>query len=323
MSRDSVLVILLGGTISMTTHQSDRATPSLGAAELVAQTTLDPDVIPLDFLRRPSAHLTLADVVAVSEHIELVAGEHCGVVVVQGTDTIEEVAFALDLLCRVDITVVVTGAMRHASALSPDGAANLADSVAVARDPACRHLGVLVVLAGEIHAASLVRKAHPFAVHAFRSSPGALGVVVEGAPSVQLRPVRRLSLGPVVASADADADVEVITATLGATSRTIERLADDPPDALVVEGFGGGHVPPSWVAPLEALARRIPVVLCSRTHGGPALRATYGFDGSETDLLGRGLLHAGALDGPKAAVALRLLLARGADRAEVTYFFVS
>jgi L-asparaginase len=61
------------------------------------------------------------------------------------------------------------------------------------------------------------------------------------------------------------------------------------------------------------LAARIPVVLASRTRGGEVLRETYGFPGSERDLIARGLVPAGFLDGPKARILLGLALAGGAD----------
>jgi len=64
---------------------------------------------------------------------------------------------------------------------------------------------------------------------------------------------------------------------------------------------------------LEALASRVPVILASRTGGGELLQKTYGFAGSERDLLARGLIPAGFLDGLKARILLSLLLAAGAD----------
>ena len=76
----------------------------------------------------------------------------------------------------------------------------------------------------------------------------------------------------------------------------------------MIEALGGGHVPSVMAKPLGKLANEIPVVLASRTGGGEVLQNTYGFLGSETDLQERGLINAGALDGPKARLLLSLLL---------------
>ena len=73
--------------------------------------------------------------------------------------------------------------------------------------------------------------------------------------------------------------------------------------------------------PLGKLANEIPVVLASRTGGGEVLQNTYGFPGSETDLQERGLINAGALDGPKARLLLSLLLRAEATQEEITEKF--
>jgi L-asparaginase len=80
-------------------------------------------------------------------------------------------------------------------------------------------------------------------------------------------------------------------------------------------------VPRAWAEPLGRLAGSLPVVLASRTGAGEVLRSTYGFVGSEIDLLDRGLIPAGALDGTKARLLLSLLLAGGASREGIAAAF--
>ena len=89
----------------------------------------------------------------------------------------------------------------------------------------------------------------------------------------------------------------------------------------MIEALGGGHVLSPMAQSLETLAAEIPVVLASRTGSGEVLTNTYGFTGSETDLLSRGLINAGMLDGPKARLLLSLLLRSGASKKEIAEAF--
>lgn len=319
-----VAVISMGGTIAMAPSASGGIVPSLGADDLVASVPglADLDVkITTESLRSlPSPSLGFADLVALSERVraELAAGA-TGVVITHGTDTIEETAFFLDLTVAGDAPVVVTGAMRHPHSAGPDGPANLYAAIRVALAPAARGLGTLVVMSDEIHGARFVRKNHTSSTGAFVSPGfGPLGLVVEGDPRIRRASPVGLTLAP--SPSVAALRVGLITVTMGDDGEVL-RHCGDLFDGVVIAGLGAGHVPALMVPVVASVASRIPVVLSTRTGSGSVLRHTYGYPGSERDLLERGLIQSGFLDPAKARVLLALLLAAGAGRAEITEAF--
>ena len=126
----------------------------------------------------PSGDLRLRDLFELRDQVaRAIRSGTQGVVVTQGTDTLEETAYAFELLTSFDEPVVFTAAMRSSDALSPDGPANLMAAVRVAACPDARGSGVLVVLNDEIHSATDVRKMHTSSTAAFASplvGPGRL-----------------------------------------------------------------------------------------------------------------------------------------------------
>ena len=320
-----VIVLGLGGTIAMTTASTGGVAPSLSAEQLIdavpglAATGITVEAE--DFRRLPGASLTIADVTSAAEAIrERLASGADGVVVVQGTDTIEETAYLLDLLHPGPQPVVVTGAMRNPTLAGADGPANILAAVQVAASQHVRGQGVLVVLADEIHAARRVRKTHTTSVATFRSpNGGALGYLVEGHPTLLARLEHRTVVPPPRHGAAAPA-VALVTVTLGDDGALLAGLGERV-DGLVVAAFGAGHVPQHLVPTLAGLAQDIPVVLASRTGAGPVLTSTYAFPGSERDLRERGLIPAGFLDPYKARLLLHALLATGADRDTIAAAF--
>lgn len=314
-----VLVLTLGGTIASvpSAHAAGGgALPTLTADDLVAAVPGLAQVATIEarsVRQSPSCDLTADDVREVRRAADdAIAAGARGVVVTQGTDTIEETAYLLDLLGEVEAPIVVTGAMRTASSPGADGPANLLAAVRVAVDASTRGLGVLVVFADEMHAAATVAKVHSSAPHAF-ASPGAgpLGRVIEGRVRLAARPVRDPQRGPVRVPDDvAWPYVPILRVAQGTDEREVRMLAGIA-DGLVVEGVGGGHVPSAIVPALADVAATMPVVLASRTGAGGTLEATYGYPGSELDLLGRGLLSAGRRDALKARLWLAARIAAG------------
>lgn len=325
MTRDelpSVSVLALGGTIAST--GSAGVTPRLTADELVESVPGLAEVADIDadtFRQVPSPELTLVDLVALAKEIDrrLQRGA-AGVVVTQGTNTIEETAFVLDLLVHSEAPVVVTGAMRNPTLAGADGPANLLGAVKTAVSEQARGLGTVIVFADEIHAARFARKAHTQSISPFRSSPvGPIGWLSEGAVRVGARPVgrRRLQLDEIAESPP------VALLTFGAGDEGLLAAAVGPAGyrALVVEATGGGHVTARTVEELERLAAQMPVVLASRTGAGEVLRRTYSFVGSEEDLARRGLISAGAMTAAHARMLLRMLLAAEATTDDVREAF--
>ena len=287
------------------------------------------DIRAEQFLRVSSSELTIADLLRLrDEAASRVAAGARGVIVTQGTDSIEETAYVLDLLWTHDAPLVLTGAMRHASLPGADGPANIAAAVQVAVSEAARSLGVLVVFNDEIHAARFVRKTHTTAPDTFASpAAGPLGWVTEGRPYIAVRPVGRPS-GALSAALSGTLSGEVTTPpvallhlALGDDGRLLGALGGLGYAGAVLESFGGGHVPPAMVAPIRALLGEMPVVLASRTGVGQVLTETYRFAGSEIELLALGVIRAGSLDARKARLLLTLGLAAGYRGAALSALF--
>ncbi|MEU8298403.1 asparaginase [Micromonospora sp. NPDC048909] len=318
----SIALITLGGTIAM--GGVDRSRPGVvtrltGADLTAAVPGLDELGVPLevrDVHAVPSANLTYRQLLdVVDDASRAVAGGATGVVVTQGTDTLEESAFLTDLVWPHAAPLVFTGAMRNPTLAGADGPANLLAAARVAAAPAARDLGVLVVVNDEVHAARWVRKTHSTSTATFASpNAGPIGQVIEGEVRVLTRPRRRDPLPPVDPDRLDATRVALYPVTLDDDGLLLTGVADTH-HGLVVAGFGVGHVPSALAPVLGDLAGRMPVLLTSRSGAGSVLRQTYGAVGSETDLQRRGLLNGGLLDPYKARVLLRLLLAAGLEGA--------
>jgi L-asparaginase len=302
-----------GGTIATVQEVSaSSGDPTLSADTLARSVAGIDEVANLrtaQVMQRPSPSISFEDLLKLRDEIaNRVADGSAGVVITQGTDTVEETAFALDLLCAGSAPVVVTGAMRSPSLPGADGPANLLAAVQVAASTVARGLGVLVVFNDEIHAARFVAKTHTSRPSAFQSRlTGPIGWLSEGQPVIVNRPIGRYCLN--VPSGTPAPPVALVRVALDDDGRILPALAALGFKGVVIEGFGGGHVTPPMVGRIERLATDMPVVLASRTGSGELLRNTYRYHGSETELLEAGAIPAGMLDGLKARILLSLCLA--------------
>jgi L-asparaginase len=313
VSKPKILIVSLGGTITMTVSTEGGITPTLTAENLIDSVPQLANVASLEATTRfslPGASLSQEQLVEVACLLRQKFSEDFdGAVVVQGTDTIEDTAFVLDLLVGTDKPVVVTGAMRGPQSPGADGPANLLSAVTVASNGSMRGLGVCVVLNDEIHAARWVQKSHSAFPSAFESpGTGRIGVVTEGRVELFMTPKRSLPLVDLSRLSVDIPKVAQVSLGLGEDGRILLALKNLGYSGAIVEGMGAGHIPASAVGAVSSLITHMPVVLCSRVRSGRVFSQTYGFSGSEIDLLKRGVLSGGHLNASKARHLLALLL---------------
>ncbi|MDZ7590865.1 MAG: asparaginase [Rubrivivax sp.] len=276
MQNNAGVVVILGtgGTIAGTAARADDlvgyTSGALGAEALVAAVpALAGQAIETETLARlDSSDMDHATWAALRERagFHLARGEVAAVVVTHGTDTLEETAYFLHRTLAAHKPLVLTAAMRPASALSADGPQNLLDAVTVARAPGVR--GVLAVLAGRVHAGADLRKLHGWRVDAFGSGDaGPVAVVEDG----RLRVFRDWPAPTLHAAAAALDDaaawpaVDIVTSHAGARGGTLEALVAAGARGIVIAGTGNGSVH----CELEQAARRaiaagVPVRRASR-----------------------------------------------------------
>ncbi|MDC4233136.1 asparaginase [Actinomyces sp. B33] len=320
--RPRVAIGTTGGTISMAASSPDGPVAVAVEGEQLAAplSTWLPgvDIESTTLARLGSPELTIADVVRVIGFARRSVDEGArGVVIVQGTDTLEEVAYLLDLVWDRPEPLIVTGAMRASDDPGAEGMGNLVAAVRVALEPRIRSMGALAVLNDEAHLASLVTKVDANALTAFKSTSwGPVAKVVEGEVVVAYAPVGRprpLPLPPPDAPR-----IPILMAGLDDDGEAIRAICASRPRGLVISAMGSGHVPVAMAdAAEEAVASGIPVVFASRTGAGTTTRNSYGYPGSEVDLLRRGLIGAGWLDARKSRLLLSVLVSTRATREEI------
>jgi len=234
-----------------------------------------------------------------------------GVVITHGTDTLEETAFFLQSVLRPAKPVVLTCAMRPATALVPDGLQNLMDAVSVVLDPRAR--GVVVVCAGVVHGAQDVQKVHPYRIDAFDSrDAGPVAYVEEGNVVLMRNWASAQDLPPhfaidLILSGALWPRVEIVMSHAGASGAVVDALLLPPAEAtpplrgLVVASTGNGTVHQS----LEA------ALLRAQAAGVRVARATRCMQGRILPTAASTLPSADGLSPVKARVAMMLALMAG------------
>ncbi|NYE23991.1 asparaginase [Pigmentiphaga litoralis] len=317
-----IALLATGGTIAgLADDASDligyRAA-QLGIADLLARMpALDglATLVPEDIAAIDSKDATPAFWQAVGQRVQAAVDDPDidAVVLTHGTDTLEETAWYLQLTLRTRKPVVLTGAMRPASAALPDGPQNLADAVRVAADPRAAGRGVLVVMNARILAARRVAKQHTTSIDAFGLRDDAVGAVYDGATRWR-DPVPARIPAPPFSVQTPLAPVDIVVGYAGCSTAPIDALVAEGVAGLVWAGTGNGAVPTAVASRLRAAVDAgVVVVRASRSGRGAVTRCAPDDD--------QPFLHSGDLDPGKSRVLLMLALGAGEPAAALQGHF--
>jgi L-asparaginase len=195
-----------------------------------------------------------------------------GVVVTSGTDTLEELAYFLDLTVIDARPVVVVGSMRNPSTLGYEGAANLLEGFRVAAEPAAKNKGVLVVMNDEINSAREVTKTDALRLQTFQSrTVGVLGVVDSDRVVFYRDVVKRHTAKSEfdLAGVTALPRVDILMVYQGATGDLIKAAVDAGAKGIVIATAGAGATAPGQSEGFQyAASKGVFLVNATRTGSG-------------------------------------------------------
>ena len=242
-----------------------------------------------------------------------------GIVITHGTDTIEETSYFLNLIVDSDKPVVMTAAMRPATALSADGPLNIFNAVAVAADAEAKGRGVLIVINDDIHGARGMTKTSTTDVQTFVSAErGLMGATLYGENRYYRSPYR-------THTSDSEFSVEgikvlprvdVIYISAGVSPDLIDAAVDNGAKGIVTAGVGNGNMTGDALQALErARAKGVVVVRSTRVTSGTVGRNV------ETDDDAMGTVASGELNPAQSRVLLKLILTKTDDPAKVQAYF--
>ncbi|WP_209091056.1 asparaginase [Agrobacterium tumefaciens] len=290
-----VAVIATGGTIASRRGADGASTPSLSGDDLLALVPqVNARLKPIDLMAKDSSSLTLTDMQCISDAVgaELDDPAVAGVVVLHGTDAMEETSLLVHLQHVLTKPVVFTGAQFTADHDEADGPANLGRAIEMALDEQNATKGVLLSFGGRSLPAWGLYKLSADAADAFRS---ARPLVTDGA----------LHLTASVASQR----VHIVAIHPGCDATHIDASLQAGAKGIVLAALGSGNANPLIAEAVKRCADRgVPVVVSSRVPEG-LLVASYGGGGGGHDLVAAGAVHSSTLRPGQARILLAALMA--------------
>lgn len=320
-----IMILATGGTIAGSA-ETNTQTSGYKSGELGVQTLINavPEIKAIarvegqQIANIGSENMTSKIILQLSQRVNalLARDDVDGVVITHGTDTLEETAYFLNLTVKSDKPVVVTGAMRPATAISADGAMNLLEAVTVAADPNARGRGVMVVLNDRIGSARFITKTNATTLDTFKApGEGYLGAIVNGKPHFETRVEKVHTLRSVfdVRNLRKLPEVVIIYGYQDDPQYLYDAAISHHVDGIIYAGTGAGSVSVRSEAGIRKAEKAgIVVVRASRTGSG-----VVPVDPGQPGLV------AGSLNPAKARILLMTALTQTKDPALIQRYFAT
>ncbi|MGO2393382.1 MULTISPECIES: asparaginase [unclassified Halomonas] len=314
MTKKHIVVLTTGGTIASKPGESGRSqSGALNGEQLLDRVVLpqgvEATVEVISILQKPSNAITLADLAELylQGRKALARPDVDGLVITHGTDTLEETAYFLSLTLPADKPCVITGSQRAPHQLGTDAFKNICDAIVAATSPQLRQHGCVVVFNESLFTARYARKMSSFQLHGF-NAPGAGPLGYIDGQRVKLYHAAAAVANPIEGWDFPLPRVDLLPAYLDASPDVLKVCVESGAKAIVIDGLGRGHVPPSWMNAIrELVSAGVPVAVVSSCAQGP-VNTSYEFSGSLDDLLSAGVIALNDISARKARLALALLL---------------
>ena len=309
--KPKVAIITTGGTIlSHYDPDTKQVRPAKTGEQLLSELPLlqdQYDIELIQFCNVPGPHLTPQMGLELARQVEeiLLRPDISGAVVLQGTDSLEEMAYLSYLLIASSEPVVFSGSMKSTHELYADSLGNLYGAIRLAASKEACGRGVLVYFNQTIFSPRYVVKMKTSTIDAFEApETGPVGVVTNETihffhpPSLPQTHDKPQSL---------TSNIQLIKVTCGSDDLLLRACIKEQVDGIVIEGFGTGNIPPGLVPALEeAAVYGIPVVMVSRCIEGFA-GGTYDYVGGGAQLKKLGVICGQNLGGLRARLKLMVL----------------
>lgn len=317
-----ITVLGTGGTIASTDGEGG-ASPSKRGAELVSSVPELGEHAELsveEVAQIPSFDMDWETIHRMRSAAEKAGEEADGVVITHGTDTMEESAYALDMVFGGDVPVVFTGAQRRSDETSPDGPSNLLTAVRAAADDRFRGNGAAYIAFDEtVHAARDVTKAHTSDLGTFVSPDKGPIASLTREDVRTYRPPRSYSID--LPGGVPESTIRMVKSGVSVSGAQFEAALEAGVDGIVLEGTGLGNATTALgEAVEEAVSAGVPVVVTSRCQGG-ATAPVYGGGGGGETLNQHGAVFGDDLPAHKARLKLALALEATDDHGELADLF--